>query len=60
MVVIAGGYGHAVGKSIALAYPRADLAAPDTALEVAVLGTRIPAMVAQAPIHDPKDERLRA
>ncbi len=60
MVVIGGGYGHAVRKSIALAYPRADLAAPDTAPEVGVLGTRIPALVAQAPIYDPKNQRLRA
>ncbi len=59
-LVTSGGYGHAVGKSIALAYLRADLAAADTALEVDVLGTRIPAMVAQAPIYDPKNDRLRA
>ncbi len=55
-----GGYGHAVQKSIALAYLRTDLAATGTALEVDVLGTRIPAVVAAAPIHDPLNQRLRA
>ena len=59
-LVTSGGYGHAVQESIALAYLRADLAATGTALEVDVLGTRIAATVAAAPIHDPLNERLRA
>ena len=54
------GYGHRIGKSIALAYVRKDLAAPGSKLEIEILGQRYPATVAQEPIYDPKNERLRA
>ena len=35
-----GGYGYRIGRSIALAYVRADLARPGTAVEVEILGER--------------------
>lgn len=59
-LVTSGGYGHAVQKSIALAYVRTDLAEADTRLEVEILGNRCPAVVATEPIYDPQNERLRA
>ncbi|HSA80592.1 MAG TPA: FAD-dependent oxidoreductase, partial [Geminicoccaceae bacterium] len=54
------GYGHTLGRSLALAYVRADLAAPGTTLEVGVLGLRRGATVARAPLYDPENARLRA
>ena len=54
-----GGYGHALGKSIALAYVRTDLAKPGTALDVEIFGERRRAVVAQEPLYDPTNARLR-
>ncbi|RED53465.1 GcvT family protein [Aestuariispira insulae] len=59
-LVTSGGYGHTIGKSIALAYIRTDLAKPGTKLEVEILGKRYPAAVAQEPLFDPDNERPRA
>ena len=58
--VAAGGYGHVVGESIALAYLPVALAEPGTALEVSILGERRAARVVEAPLYDPKNERLLA
>jgi dimethylglycine dehydrogenase len=57
--VTSGGYGHTVGKSIALAYLEPDLATPDAALAVEILGERRPARVAPAPLVDPTGARMR-
>jgi dimethylglycine dehydrogenase len=54
------GYGHALQQSIALAYVRADLALPGTALEVGLFGERRAAIVGRAPLYDPENARLRA
>ncbi|WP_374314438.1 aminomethyltransferase family protein, partial [Dongia sp.] len=59
-IVGSGGWGFRIGKSIALSYVRLDLAAVGTKLEVEILGTRFPAVVAEEPIFDPKNERLKA
>ncbi len=59
-VVGSGGYGHRIGRSIALAYVRSDLAAPGTQLAVAILGARCPAAVAASPLYDPGNTRLRS
>ena len=59
-LVTSGGYGHAIGKSIALAYVRTDLAEPGVALEIDILGQRRPAVVTSEPIYDPTNERLKA
>jgi dimethylglycine dehydrogenase len=58
-VVGSGGFGHRIGRSIALAYVRSDLAAPGTVLEIGILGTRYPATVAISPHYDPGNARLR-
>ena len=58
--VAAGGYGHVVEESIALAYLPIACAQPGTRLEVQILGDRRPAQVVVAPLYDPKNERLLA
>jgi dimethylglycine dehydrogenase len=58
-LVSSGGYGHTIGKSIALAYVRTDLAKPGTELDVMVLGERRKARVAAEPLYDPTNARLR-
>jgi dimethylglycine dehydrogenase len=56
--VAAGGYGHVVRQSIALAYLPVGHAAPGTELTVDVLGNVRPAMVVEQPLYDPANERL--
>jgi dimethylglycine dehydrogenase len=58
-VVGSGGWGHRIGRSIALAYVRSDLAAPGTRLEVGILGEQRPATVAASPLYDPTNARLK-
>jgi dimethylglycine dehydrogenase len=58
--VTSGGYGYRLNRSIALAYVRADLAAPGVELEVEILGERRRAVVAREPLYDPANLRLRA
>ena len=56
-----GGWGHRVGRSIALAVVRADLARPGTRLEVEIFGERFAATVQpEDPLWDPANARLRA
>ncbi|MDP3524099.1 MAG: aminomethyltransferase family protein, partial [Hoeflea sp.] len=56
-----GGWGHRIGKSIALGMLRTDLTEPGTELEVEIFGERFAATVQEdAPLWDPKNERLRA
>jgi 4-methylaminobutanoate oxidase (formaldehyde-forming) len=58
--VTSGGFGYAVGASIALAYvPRAS-AEPGTQLAVDIFGEWVPAEVRAEPLYDPKGERVRA
>ena len=56
--VAAGGYGHVVKKTIALAYIPVAQLAPGTELEIEMLGTRCPATVVEQPLYDPGNERL--
>jgi dimethylglycine dehydrogenase len=56
--VAAGGYGHTVEKTIALAYLPAAYLEPGTELEVKILGARRSAQVALQPLYDPRNERL--
>jgi dimethylglycine dehydrogenase len=58
--VMAGGYGHTVGKSIALAYLPLEHAGEGTEVEVEILGDRRPARVAADALYDPSGERLRS
>jgi len=57
--VTSGGYGHSLGESLALAYLDADVAVPDTAVEIHVVGERIAAQVVPASPHDPSGARQR-
>ena len=59
-LTVSAGYGHSIGKAVALAYVRSDLSAPGTALQVEILGERMGARVGVEPLYDPKNERLRA
>ncbi len=54
------GYGHRIGRSIALATVRSDLTEVGTELEIDIYGARKKAVVAQEPIYDPENARLRA
>jgi dimethylglycine dehydrogenase len=56
-----GGWGHRIGKSIALGMLRTDLTEPGTTLEVEIFGERFAATVQpDQPLWDPANERLRA
>lgn len=57
--VTSGGYGHCVGKSIALAYVPASLATDTTGFEVEILGVRRRADRVALPLHDPTGSRMR-
>ncbi len=59
-LVTSGGYGHRLGRYIALAYVAAPLAVEGTALEVEIYGERRAARVAREPLYDPDNERPRA
>jgi dimethylglycine dehydrogenase len=59
-LVTSGGYGYRLGKSIALAYVRTDLAVAGTELEVEILGERKRARVAREPLYDPENALLRS
>jgi dimethylglycine dehydrogenase len=58
--IASGGYGHYLGKSLAMGYIDAEAAKPGTAVEIAVLGERRPAKTVEMPLYDPKNEKLRA
>jgi glycine cleavage system aminomethyltransferase T/glycine/D-amino acid oxidase-like deaminating enzyme len=57
--VTSGGYGYAVGASIAYAYVPAALAQPGTQVAVDIFGDWVPAEVRPEPLYDPKGERVR-
>jgi dimethylglycine dehydrogenase len=59
-IVTSGGWSHTLGRSVALAYVRADLATAGTRLQIDVLGERVAAMVQSEPLYDPTNARLRA
>jgi dimethylglycine dehydrogenase len=56
--VAAGGYGHTIRTSIALAYLPIRHAAVGTELEVTIHGERRPATVTEQPLFDPEGTRL--
>jgi glycine cleavage system aminomethyltransferase T len=58
--VTSGGFGYAVGSSIALAYVPLEYAEPGTQLAVDIFGDWIPAEVRAEPLYDPNGERVRA
>ena len=58
-LVTSGGYGYSLETSIALAYVRRGLAEPGRELEIEIYGARYKAVVAEEPLYDPRNERLR-
>ena len=55
-----GGWGHRIGKSIALGMARADMAVEGTELDVEIFGERRRAVVqADRPLYDPDNARMR-
>jgi dimethylglycine dehydrogenase len=58
--VTSGGFGHCVGRSIALAYVPAALANATDGFEVEILGDRRRASRATTPLYDPSGERMRS
>ncbi|MSP88509.1 MAG: FAD-dependent oxidoreductase [Alphaproteobacteria bacterium] len=59
-IVTSGGYGHRLGRSIALAYVRSEFAGPGEVLEIEIFGRRCRALVAVEPLYDPTNARIRA
>jgi dimethylglycine dehydrogenase len=61
--VTSGGYGHHVGKSIALGYVPAELATADgpgaSGFEIEIIGRRRPARLQPEPLFDPQGLRMR-
>ena len=57
--VTSGGYGHHVGRSLALGYVPGALAAAASGFEIEVLGERRPARILAQPLHDPRGVRMR-
>jgi len=58
--ITSGGCGYAVEKSIAYAYLPIEHGAPGSALDVEILGERVPAVVAREPLWDPKGIRIKS
>jgi len=57
--ITSGGYGHFVGKSLAMALVDVEFTAPETALSVHVVGTARAAQVISPSPYDPKGARMR-
>lgn len=58
-VVTSGGYGHTVGRSLALARIQADLVESGGEFAIEILADRRRAWIVPAPVYDPTGERLR-
>jgi len=58
--IISGGYGHCIGKSIALGYVPAALTTAVSGFELEILGERRAAALAREPLLDPQGERMRS
>jgi dimethylglycine dehydrogenase len=57
--VTSGGYGHTVGRSLALGYVDAAVAKEMDEFEVEIMGVRCPARRLSAPLFDPSGARMR-
>jgi dimethylglycine dehydrogenase len=57
--VTSGGYGHSVGKSLALGYIEKEAAGANDGFEIEIIGERRPATRLDAPIFDPQGLRMR-
>ena len=57
--ITSGGYGHSIGKSLAMALVRPALAEPGTQLSTHIVGVECPATVIAPSPYDPQGERMR-
>ena len=57
--VTSGGYGHTVGKSLALGYVPKGLAAASSGFEIEIIGERRGAKILKEPPYDPSGSRMR-
>jgi dimethylglycine dehydrogenase len=57
--VTSGAYGCRTGRSLALGYVPAELAAADTGFEIEIIGERRPALRLRSAPHDPTGARMR-
>jgi dimethylglycine dehydrogenase len=57
--ITSGGYAHHVGKSVALGYVPAELAAAPDGFEIEIIGNRCPAAITPVPLFDPEGARMR-
>jgi dimethylglycine dehydrogenase len=57
--VTSGGFAHWAGKSVAMGYVPAPLAARDDGFEIEIIGQRFRARPQREPLFDPKGERMR-
>ena len=57
--VTSGGFGHCVGKSIALGYIPSALSSAGAGFEIELLGERRPAVLAAQPLYDAGGDRMR-
>ena len=55
-----GGYGHYIGKSLAMAYLAGEYAKDGCECEVEILGARCPARVCLNPPYDPDGKKMRS
>jgi dimethylglycine dehydrogenase len=58
--VTSGGYGHWVGKSLAVGYVPTALARDGERFSIDILGRDCDAVIRRAPLHDPSGARLRS
>ncbi len=58
--VTSGGYGHGVGRSLALAYVPKDLAMASSGFEIELIGERRPAKRIDGAAYDPRGIEMRA
>ncbi|MFT4133962.1 GcvT family protein [Labrys sp. (in: a-proteobacteria)] len=57
--VTSGGYGHYVGKSLAIGYVKSEYHEDGAAFAIDIFGQDRPAILRAAPLHDPNGGRLR-
>lgn len=58
--VTSAGWGHRIGRNIAMGFVEPDLAAIGTRLDVEVMGEAVPAEVVEECLYDPENTRVRA
>lgn len=59
-LVTSGGFGHSIGKSIAVGYVETEYSGPGTEMHIEILGTMYRVVVQGEALHDPKGARMRA